>query len=118
MQAFAGSSGGLAFQKFTNDRSVNVGEASLNPVMIDAQSSVIQSNQVKECGMKIMGGNHFFSRLITEWIRGSMAVGGLNASACHEGCKPLWIVVASASTLLKRRHPSKFSAPYHKCMLE
>ena len=55
MQAFAGSSGGLAFQKFTNDRSVNVGEASLNPVMIDAQSSVIQSNQVKECGMKIMG---------------------------------------------------------------
>ena len=58
MQAFAGSSGGLAFQKFTNDRSVNVGEASLNPVMIDAQSSVIQSNQVKERGMKIMGGNH------------------------------------------------------------
>ena len=79
-----------------NHVAVDVGEASLEAVVIKGQPLVVQAKQVQDRGVQIVDGGDVLLRLPAKQIRCTVCVTALDASAGKPSGEAVGIVVAAA----------------------
>jgi hypothetical protein len=102
----------------SNHVAMHVCQTSFDTVVIKAESFVIQPHEVKQCGVKVMGGRNIFDCLVTEWIGGTVTERGLNTCSSQESCEATRIVIPAASSFLEGWHAPEFSAPNDQGMVQ
>lgn len=101
-----------------NHVAVDVGEASLEPVVIKGQPLVVEAKQVQDRGVQIVDGGDVLLRLPAKQIRCTECVTSLDASAGKPSGEAVGIVVAAAGPFLKSGHAAKLGAPDDQRILE
>ena len=89
---------------------VDIGQPSLDSVVVDAETAVLESSQVQDCGVDIMNTGGVFDRPV------SKRVGGTEGKRCPDTCpghpdsESVGVVVSTAGPLLERGHAAEFAA--------
>ena len=90
---------------------MDVRESTLNTVVFESQSRVVDSQQMQNRCIQIMDRGYVFDRFETEFVGLSVALAFVNSCAGQERGKPKRVVIAALCAFLKHRHPAEFGAP-------
>ena len=101
-----------------NHVAVDVGEASLEAVVIKGQPLVVEAKQVQDCGVQIVDGGDVLLRLPTKRIGSTVSITALDAGPGDPGGEAVGIVVAAAGSFLKSGHAAKLGAPDNQRILK
>ncbi len=89
---------------------MNIGQSTIEPVVVPGQAFVIESKQMKYRGVEIPYRGRIQLCSSTELIRRSIRA-SFDAGTHHPTSKPVGVVVSSRGSLLMRRHPTKLGCP-------
>ena len=98
---------------------MNVGQATIDAVMPDGQSCVVDAEQVQNGGVDIVDlcWTASVKRFVAPLIRLTVGHASLDATACEPIRKYIWIVVASLASL-SAWHAAKFGGPQDYRLLQ
>lgn len=97
---------------------MNVGKASFNTIMIEAEAFVIEAEDMENGGVKIIDRRNSFHGLVAEFIRRAIAEGRFHAGSRQPGGEAVGIVITTTRTLLEGGHTAKFGTEYDEGVLE
>ena len=84
-------------QELFDDMSVDIGEAEVTPGVVIRQTFMVEAQQVKDGGLKVMDVNLISGDVEAEVI--GLAIGsGLSSAACHQSGESLRVMVATRFT--------------------
>ena len=78
-----------------NDLTVNIGQTEVTSRIPVGQSFVIESQQVQNCRVQVMGARRLFHGLESEFIRGSVGRSAAHSSPCKPDAETVVIMVSS-----------------------
>ena len=90
---------------------VNIGQATLQSIVIERQPFVIQTQQMQNGRVKIVNLGDILDRLVAEFIGSAITERGFDTRAGEPASEAGGIVVPAARTGLERGHPSEFRTP-------
>ena len=93
---------------------VDIGQPSLDPVVVKTQASVIQSGEVQDGGMEVVDADRSFDGPMPERIGGSKGKRSFDAGSSHPDGEPVGVVVSATGPFLERGHPAEFTAENHE----
>ena len=94
-----------------DDLSVDVGQTSLDSIVVEGQTSMVQAQQVQNGRVQIVHGGDVFDRLVPELVGRTVAEAWFDTRPGQPDGKAGRIVVAAAGTFLKGRHTTKLRTP-------
>lgn len=97
---------------------VDIGQPSLDPVVIKTQPPVIESGEMQDRGMEVVDANRSFDGPMPERVGGSKGKRGFHARSSHPDCEPIGVVVSATGSFLERGHPAEFTAENHEGVLQ
>src|SRR6266545_6986343 len=102
------ATGTVSCQNLPNHFAVDIREPALDAIVVESQSRVIQTQQMKQRGVQVVDGAGVLDRLVTKFVGGAVAEPAFHARAGQPDGEPVRVVVAAAGALLKGRHPAEF----------
>ena len=97
---------------------MHIRETALDPVVLEGQSFVVETEEMKDGGIEVVDGEDIFDGLASEFIGHAMAETAFHAGSGKPAREAVRIVVAALGTFLKHRHAAKFGAPDDKGFIE
>ena len=89
---------------------VDIGQPSLDSVVVDAETAVLKSSQVQDGGVDIMNTGGVFDRPVSERVGGTVGKWSLDTCPGHPDGESVGIVVSPTGPLLERGHAAEFAA--------
>ena len=89
---------------------VDVGQSEVTPGIAIGQALVIESQQVKQGGVKVVHVDLVLDRLVAELVGGAIGETGLQAITSQPGRKSSCIVIASVAIILSVGRATEFTA--------
>ena len=99
-------------QDLVQDLAMHVGQTPLDAVVIEAQSLVIETEQMENRGMQVMPRNRTLDRFPAEFIGGSECHSRFEPGSGHPAGEAVAIVVAPWSNLIGRRLGKRSAAEF------
>lgn len=101
-----------------NDVAMDVGEPTLQTIVIKGQSLMIQAHQVQEGGVEVVQARRMFFGFEPESIAATVTVSFSDACPSQKTGEGVWVVVAPGTISLKKGHAPKFRAPYDQSVFQ
>ena len=92
---------------------LNIGQATIDAVVVIGQILVVETQEMENCRIKIIEWMNILNGLAPELVRHTVADARLDSRPCHPAGESVRIVVPSLRPFLKHRHPSELGAPDH-----
>ena len=96
-----------------NDVAMDVGEPTLQTIVIKGQSLMIQAHQVQEGGVEVVQARRMFFGFEPESIAATVTVSFSDACPSQKTGEGVWVVVAPGAISLKKGHAPKFLSLIH-----
>ena len=87
-------------QKFTDDASIDVGDAIVTPLMTISEVFVVETEEVEDGGMEVVHVHLVFDRPVTEFIGGSVGESAFGSAASQPHCETIGIMVTSITAFV------------------
>ena len=97
---------------------MDIGKAAFEAVVEDAETFVVEAEQVEHCGVEVVERVDIFDGLESEFISGAMADAGLDTGSGQYDGETTGVVVAALGPFLEHRHAAEFSAPKDQSVLQ
>src|SRR5882672_10706008 len=105
---------------------VNIGQPEIPARMPKGKLRMVESEEMKNCGVKIVDMHRVLGGLEPEFIGGAMNMSAADSSSCHPHGETVMIVIAAidfarvrpGSWQLDGGRSAKFAAPNHQCILQ
>lgn len=97
---------------------MHVGQAIIASLESICQARMIETEQVQDRCVEIMDLNWIFNRVETEFVRCSMNIPMLEASASHPDTEGSIVVISSVTTSLHHRRSSELAPPDDQSIFE
>lgn len=97
---------------------MDVGQATVEAVVVVRETFVIEAEKVKDGGPKIPHRGWVFLGAATKLIRRSVAGASFDTGTHHPESKAIGIVITTGGVVLMGRHAAKFSAPNNKSVIQ
>ncbi len=101
-----------------DDVSVHIGQSSLDAVVVEAESTVIESSDVKDGGMEVVNAGGLLDRLVSKRVGRPIGERRLDSSTGHPCGEAIGVVIASTGSFLECGHAAEFAAEDDECILE
>ena len=98
----------------------DAGEADVEALIWNAQSLVVESEEIQHGGMKVADVDNVFHRVVAEFVGGAMGDAAFDAAAGEEHRKALDVVIAAwiCAATLGHWRASEFAAPNDEGVFE
>ena len=100
------------------DLTVNVGEASLDAVVIEAQLFVLKTEQMENRGVQVIDGADVFHGTMTELIGRPVTEPPFYTGPRQPNGESLGIMVPALGPFLKGGHPAELGGPEDESVIE
>ena len=97
---------------------MHICQATLQAVMVERQSFVIQSHQVQQRCVEVVDGCFVDGCLETEFVAFAVAEALFDSGAGQKTSKRTGVVVTARSVALQERHAAKFGGPHDQCIFQ
>ncbi len=105
-------------QHVLNHPAVHERQALFGAVVEVAEAVVIEPEQMQDRSVQFIDAARVFHGLVTEFVRGAIAGGPLDAGPGQPHGKPLGIVIAALRTCLEGWHPAELGTPHNQRIVE
>ena len=97
---------------------VDVGQATFDAVVVEAQALVIEAEQVQDRGVEVVDSGNVLDRHMSEVVGRPVAVAGLHARAGKPDGESLRVMVAAVGAFLEGGHSAELGHESHERVLE
>ena len=97
---------------------MNVGQATVEAVVVPGELFVIEPKQVQHCRVEVPNSRRVHFGSPAEFVGGSVAGSALHARTHHPAGEAVGVVIASDRANLIRRHPAELRHPQNQRIFE
>ena len=94
-----------------------VGDAEIATVVPVSETLVVESEEVQDCGMKIVRGDDLVRRAEAKLVGCALTHAAFHASAGEPGSEAVWGVITPVGAGLEHRHAAKLSGEHNERIL-
>lgn len=107
----------ISGEHFLEDDSVDIGEPHIAAAESVGKASVVDAQQMEHGGMEVVNFCFVCDGFVAKFVGGTVNGAAFDTPASHPHGKAKWVMIASVTSLSKRR-ASELAGPDHECLVE